>query len=301
MATVLIAGGTGLIGRRLSILLQNRGYTVIHLSRTRNLEATFPAYAWDLQRQTIEQEAIEQADYIINLAGAGIADKPWTAARKKLIIESRTQSNALLRKAALERSTPLRAYLASAAIGIYGDRGDSLLTEDSSPGGSGFLVESCQAWEAAIREWAPTGIRTVGIRIGLVLSTEGGALPKLTMSLPLGIAPYFGRGQAWYSWIHIDDLAALFVHAMEQEDLSGFYNGVAPHPVRNKELVEAAVEAKKAKAVLVPTPTFALRLGMGEMADAVLSSARVSAAKVENTGFTFAFPDIQSALQDLFS
>lgn len=300
MATVLIGGGTGLIGSRLSELLQIEGHTVLHLSRSKNLEAKYPAYEWDLHRQSIDMEAVEQADYIINLAGAGIADKPWTSDRKQIIIESRTKSNALLRKAALERSTPPKAYIASAAIGIYGDRGDTLLTEDSEPGQSGFLAESCLAWEAAIKDWIPTGIRTVGIRIGLVLANKGGALPKMKMSLPVGVAPYFGNGQAWYSWIHIDDVARLFIHALENEEMAGFYNGVAPHPVRNKTLVKAMVDAKNAKALLVPAPAFALRLGMGEMADAVLSSARVSADKTEATGFDFAYPKVEDAFQALF-
>lgn len=300
MATVLIGGGTGLIGSRLSELLQIEGHRVLHLSRTKDLGAKFPAYEWDLHQQTIDMEAVEQADYLINFAGAGIVDKPWTSARKKVIIESRTKSTALLRKAALERSTPPKAFIASAAIGIYGDRGDTLLSEESAAGSGGFLVESCQEWEAAIKDWLPTGIRTVGIRIGVVLSTEGGALPKLMMSLPIGVAPYFGNGQAWYSWIHLDDLARLFIHAMEQEEMAGFYNGVAPNPVRNKALVKAMVDAKNSKAILIPTPAFALRLGMGEMADAILSSARVSSDKTEASGFSFDYPEIDDAFQALF-
>lgn len=300
MATILIGGGTGLIGNRLSELLEIEGHTVWHLSRTKDLEAKYPAYEWDLDRQSIDMEAVEQADYLINLAGAGIVDKPWTAGRKKVIIESRTRSNDLLRKAALERSTPPSAYIASAAIGIYGDRGDTLLTEDSEAGQEGFLVESCQQWEASIQDWMSTGIRTVGIRIGFVLSRQGGGLPKMMMSLPIGLAPYFGNGQAWYSWIHIDDLARLFMHALNKEDMQGFYNGVAPHPVRNKELVQEMVNAHPAKAILIPTPAFALRLAMGEMADAILSSARVSANKTEASDFTFNYPEARDAFQALF-
>lgn len=301
MATVLIAGGTGLIGRRLSELLEQKGFEVLHLSRNKNLEAKYPAYEWNLFQQTIDMEAIEKADYIINLAGAGIADKPWTANRKKVIIESRTQSNALLLKAVKGSKKPPKAYIASAAIGIYGDRGDTLLTEESTPGQKGFLAESCRQWEAAINEWKTTAIRTVGIRIGLVLANEGGALPKLTMSLPVGVAPYFGNGKAWYSWIHINDLARIFVQAIEDESLEGYYNGVAPKPVQNKDLVQAVVSAKKAKAVLIPTPAFALRIALGEMADTVLSSSKVSSQKIEQAGFIFDHPDIESALGNLFA
>ena len=298
MATILIAGGTGLIGKRLSELLSIEGHQVIHLSRTEDLEATFPAYKWDLQEQTIDHRAIEQADYIINFAGAGIADKPWTENRKTVIIESRTKSNALLLKAVQAAEKPPKAYIASAAIGIYGDRGDDLLTEESHPGSTGFLAESCIQWEAAINAWQSTNIRTVGIRIGVVLANDGGAFPKMKMSLPVGVVPYFGDGQQWYSWIHIDDICRIFIHAIENESMSGYYNGVAPHPLRNKALMEALVKAK-GKGLTVPAPAFALKLAMGEMAEVVLSSAKISAEKILETGFTFNYPTAESAFKAL--
>ncbi|MEO0339423.1 MAG: TIGR01777 family oxidoreductase [Bacteroidota bacterium] len=300
MSTILIAGGTGLIGNRLSELLTIEGHQVTHLSRTENLSAAYPAYAWDLQKQEIDERAVLQADYIINLAGAGIADKPWSKARKELIISSRTQSTALLLKAIEETKHQPKAYLASAAIGIYGDRGDKLLTEESAVGKKGFLAESCIAWEAAIKEVEATGLRTVTIRIGVVLANGGGAFPKMTMSLPFGVAPYFGFGQQWYSWIHIDDLARMFIYAINQEELDGIYNGVAPHPEKNKALVEKTVKASGKKALVVPTPAFALRVGMGEMADVVLSGAKISSQKIEDVGFEFLYPKLEDALAQLF-
>ena len=300
MSTILIAGGTGLIGNRLSELLTIEGHQVIHLSRTENLSATYPAYAWDLQKKVIDERAVLQADYIINLAGTGIADKPWTKARKELIISSRTQSTALLLEAIKKTKHQPKAYLASAAIGIYGDRGNELLTEESAAGKKGFLAESCIAWEAAIKEVEATDLRTVAIRIGVVLANSGGAFPKMSMSLPFGVAPYFGFGQQWYSWIHIDDLARMFIHAIQQEDIEGFYNGVAPNPETNKALVEKMVQMSGKKALAVPTPAFALRLGMGEMADVVLSGAKISSQKIEDTGFQFLYPKLEDALKQLF-
>lgn len=301
MAKILIAGGSGMIGTRLSEVLTQQGHQVIHLSRTAAPEATYPRYQWDLGRGIIDPAALEQVDYIINLAGTGIADKPWTKARKKLIIDSRTQSNALIKKAIEEGKVQPKAYLASAGIGIYGDRGDELLSEDSPLGNKGFLPESCKAWEASIRSVALTGVRTIAFRIGLVLSTKGGALPKFTMSLPAGLAPYFGNGQYWYSWIHMDDVVGMFLHAIENEAVEGFYNGVAPNPVRNKDMMKQIVKEKKAKAVLVPTPTLGLRIAMGELADVVLTGSKVSPNKIQSTGFSFKYPDLSGALRALFT
>jgi uncharacterized protein (TIGR01777 family) len=298
MPTVLIAGGTGLIGTRLSKLLQARGYKVNHLSRTRDLHAAFPAYQWDLNKGTIDAEAVQTADYVINLAGAGIADKRWTTARKKLIIESRVQSAELLLQAFEEQDHAPKAYLSSAAVGYYGDRGAEWLDEESAPG-QGFLPESCIAWEEAIQGVAETSLRTVALRIGIVLSTRGGAMEKMMLPMNFAAATYFGDGSQYYSWIHIEDLCRMFIWALENEKAAGFYNAVAPEPVTNKELTKTLGEAMDKPSVLVPAPAFALRLAMGEMADAILSSARVSSQKVVEAGFEFAFTDLLEAMRDL--
>lgn len=298
MPTVLIGGGTGLIGSRLSERLEKKGYGVLHLSRRANPNGRFPAAHWDIETGTIDPEAVRQADYVINLAGAGIADKPWTEARKELIIESRTRTTALLRKSFTNNGHHPQAFVSSAAIGFYGDRGDTLLTEEAQPG-TGFLSESCVAWEKAIREVALTGVRTVGIRIGVVLSTQGGALEKMLLPLKVGVSTYFASGSQWYSWIHLDDLCDLFIHALENSALAGFYNGVAPNPVRNKALAKMLLRASGKKGLVLPAPTFALRVAMGEMADVVLQSTRVSSEKTQRTGFQFQYPELEPALQDL--
>jgi uncharacterized protein len=157
MPTVLIAGGTGLVGSRLSQLLKEKNYTVLHLSRTKDLSAEFPAYQWDLKTSFIEDEAIEKADYIINFAGAGVADKPWTKARKKLIIDSRVNSTLLLKTYIEHKKSPLKAYISASAVGYYGNRGDQLLKESDPPGSSGFLAESVSIWEEAIKKVGETG------------------------------------------------------------------------------------------------------------------------------------------------
>jgi len=298
MSTVLIGGGTGLIGTRLSALLKAKGYEVMHLSRTARPDAEFPAFEWDVEAGTIDEAAVEKADYVINLAGAGIADRPWTKARKKLIISSRVQSAALLADTFQKLGHQPKAYLSSSAIGYYGDRGNEWMSEDAAPG-NGFLSESTQAWEEAIKGVAETGVRTVGLRIGIVLSTQGGALEKMLIPFRFYTGTYFGDGEQWYSWIHIDDIARMFIYALETEALSGFYNGVAPNPVTNKRLVTQMKEALNSPALIVPAPAFAMRLAMGEMADAVLDSTRVLADKIQATGFTFEYPAIDKALDQL--
>ncbi len=298
MPTVLIGGGSGLIGTRLSQLLDDQGYDVLHLSRKERPNAPFRTYQWDVQAGTIDEEAVQQADYVINLAGAGIADKPWTKSRKELIISSRVNTARLFRDAFQRLNDYPKAYLSSTAIGYYGDRGEQLVQE-SDPPGQGFLSESTQAWEKAIQEVAETGVRTVGIRIGIVMSTQGGAMEKMMIPFRFYAGTYFGDGQQWYSWVHIDDVCRLFIHAMEQEEMSGFYNGVAPHPARNKDLVEQMKDAMGQTAVVMPAPAFAMRLAMGEMAHAVLDSTKVSAEKTLSTGFRFEHPELGPALKDL--
>ncbi len=298
MSTVLLAGGSGLIASRLSHLLRDKGYEVLHLSRHPRQGGAFPAYQWDPAKQTIDDEAVLRAGYVINLAGAGIADKPWTRARKQLIIGSRVDSARLLLRTFERLGHRPGAYISSSAIGYYGDRGAEWLDESSEPG-EGFLPESCIAWENAIGAAAKAGIRTVGIRIGIVLSTQGGAMEKMLQPFRFRGGAYFGDGSQWYSWIHIDDLCRMFINAIEDSSMQGFYNGVAPNPVSNKELTEAIKGALGKPALIVPAPAAILRLAMGEMADVVLSSTRASSKKIETAGFEFLFPTLEKALPDL--
>lgn len=299
MKNVLIAGGTGLLGLHLSRLLRGAGYTVSHLSRRLNPDAEFPAYAWDVTKGTLDTSAFSQADYIINLAGSGIADKRWTASRKRDIIESRTQSTLLLKKYLQTSTHRVKAYVSASAIGFYGERGNELVSENS-PKGSGFLAESTAAWENAIKEVEKTGVRTVAIRIGVVLSTQGGALEKMLLPFTVRTGVYFGSGEQWFSWVHIEDLCNVFAWAIENEKAKGVYNAVSPTPLSNHDLTEAIATAKGGGYLLLPAPAFGLRIAMGEMADVVLNSTKVSAQKIQNEGFQFQFPEAVAALEDLF-
>lgn len=298
METILITGGTGLVGNRLSHILKQRGYKIIHLSRKENLSGTFPAYQWDINKETIDPRALEQADYIVHLAGAGVADKMWTASRKKVIMDSRVKSAALLQAKLKEIKKQPKAIICASASGYYGNRGDKLLDESSSMG-RGFLAEVVKKWEAANTNFSDSTARVALLRIGIVLSTQGGALAKMLPSYKVRTGAYFGSGEQYYSWIHIDDLCQMFVHAIETETVEGIYNAVAPNPVTNKYLAEAIGKGMNKSVFLAPVPAFALRLAMGDMAAIVLDGVNLSSNKITNSGFKFSFDDVTEALRDL--
>lgn len=298
MTKVLIAGGTGLVGKRLSHLLSQKGYEVAWLSRSKKDDSPYQIYQWDIKAQTIEAEAIEHADYVINLAGAGIADQLWTKSRKKAIINSRTEGTRLLKKQIQQAKNKPKAYISASAVGYYGDRGNEWMNEHSSAG-DGFLSKTTILWEDAIQEVAKTGVRTVALRIGIVLSTQGGAMEKMLLSFKVRVGAYFGDGSQWYSWIHLDDLCRMFIAAIENEEMKGVYNAVAPEPATNKVLTEQLAEALDKASLVVPTPAFVLKMGMGDMSSVVLNSTRVSSKKIERAGFEYKHADLLPALRDL--
>ena len=301
MTKVLIAGGKGLIGSHLSAWLAAKGYEVAHLSRRADTSGPYKTYTWDPAAGRIDAAAVQGADYIINLAGEGIADKPWTQARKEAIIQSRTDSAHTLLQACLQQGIRPKAYLAASAIGYYGHQAEQLLPETAGPG-RGFLADSCVAWEQATAEVAASlQVRTFVLRIGIVLSSKGGALAKMIPPAQLMVSPYFGDGQQWYAWIHIDDIARIFEQAIENEKMEGTFNGVAPQPERNATLARLLPEAMGRTALSFPAPAFALRLALGEMADVILNSNRCVPARLQALGFVFNFPTLLPALKDVLT
>jgi hypothetical protein len=301
MAIVLIGGGSGLIGMRLSELLTENGHEVRHFSRTVEADARYPTFHWDIKKMTYDEAAFKGVTHVIHLAGAGVADARWTDKRKQLIIKSRTESTRLMKQGIKAHGSSVTAYLAGSAIGYYGNSGEQLRTEDD-PAGDGFLSESVSLWEAAINEIPQElNLPTLLVRTGIVLSPDGGALEKMLLPLNFFTSTYFGDGQQWYSWIHIDDIANIFVKGVEDDNFRGLYNGVAPHPARNKAMAQALIDASNKSALLMPAPTFALQLALGEMSHTILDSSKVSAAKLETAGFVFAYPDLLPALEDLLA
>lgn len=301
METVLIGGGSGLIGMQLSEMLLEKGYKVTHLSRHEDLKAKFPKYKWDLEKEFIDLKALAKVDYIINLAGAGVADKRWSEKRKVQIINSRVESTLLIKKAVKQLDKKPKAIICASAIGYYGDRGSEMLSENSMPGTDGFLAKSTQAWESAINKLKSLPVRLAVIRIGIVLSTQGGALQPFLLQNKFRLGNYFGNGKQFYSWIHIEDMCRMFIYTIENDSVSGVFNGVGPNPVQLYDFVKNISKAKDRKALMLPVPEFLVRIGMGEMADIIFGSARVSSEKIEKTGFKFKFEKLVPALKHLIS
>ncbi|MDX2306019.1 MAG: TIGR01777 family oxidoreductase [Microscillaceae bacterium] len=300
MKNILITGGTGLVGQRLTALLQQKNYQVSYLSRSRNTSGAIQTYQWDIPQGKIDEEALQKADYIIHLAGAGVADKSWTAERKKVILESRTQSTLLLYSELKRLDLHPKAFISASAIGYYGlDTGDALLYEDSQAGND-FLAQVTQAWEDAIDKVSTLGIRTAKLRIGIVLSNHGGALPKIVQPIRYGLGAALGTGKQYMSWIHIDDLCRMFIYALENQALEGVYNAVASSPVSNAEFTQVAAQVLHRPLLLPAVPAFALKMALGEMAGIVLGGNRVSNDKIKKSGFSFQFEHLQEALSDLY-
>ncbi len=307
MATVLITGGTGMIGKAITKVLLTRGHTVIILTRNdtnKKLTTGNLSYArWNVQNLTIDKESIAKADYVIHLAGAGVAEKRWSKKRKQEIVDSRVKSGELLVKTLNEIPNNVKAVISASAIGWYGS--DPVIpnphpfTEDAMASND-FLGTACKQWEESIEPVAKIVKRVVKFRIGIVLSKEGGALKEFEKPLYFGIATILGSGKQAISWIHIDDLARLFIAAMENENMNGIYNAVSPCPVSNKELILQLASFKRGK-FFIPfyVPSFALKIVLGEMSIEVLKSATVSSAKVVETGFEFQYPAIKGALANL--
>ncbi len=304
METVLITGGTGLIGRKLSGMLVEKGYSVIILSREKKPQQAQSAIqfaTWDVEKGYLDKDAVAAADHIIHLAGAGVAEKRWTQKRKQEIILSRTQSSGLLVKSLETVPNKVKTVISASAIGWYGPdkRGGAPFKEDL-PAASDFLGDTCRQWEDSISHVTASGKRLVILRTGIVLANEGGALVEFKKPLKAGIATILGNGRQIVSWIHIDDICRMYLHMLQHSNVAGVFNAVAPTPVSNKELTIQLAKKVRGKAYIsLHVPAFALKIALGEMSIEVLKSATVSAAKIRAAGFTFMYPSLEAALQQL--
>jgi uncharacterized protein len=303
MATVVITGGTGMIGTALTRELVRREHAVIILTRkAKNAEGKVVYKEWDVRNGRIDHTAIQEADYIIHLAGAGVADKRWTEKRKREIEQSRVKGSALLVKALQENTNHVRSVISASAIGWYGP--DPQVPNprpfiETDPADSAFLGATCVKWEDSIRPVASLGKRLVILRTGIVLSKEGGAYAEFKKPLKFGAATVLGTGRQVISWIHIDDLVRLYITAIENEQMHGVFNAVAPHPVTNKLFIKTIAKESGRFYLPVPVPSLALKIALGEMSIEVLKSATVSALKVQETGFQFLYPQLAAAVKNL--
>ncbi len=305
MQTVMITGGTGMIGTALTRILLANGYKVIILSRQNEKAAVSDANlemaCWDIEKQQIDTVALGKADHIIHLAGAGIADKRWTKKRKLVIINSRVESSRLIAQSLEKIPNKVRTVISASATGWYGP--DPQIPNnrpfvESDPSFTDFLAQTCKQWEAAISQVQQSGKRLVIIRTSPVLSKKGGMMEKLIRPMRFGIAPVLGNGKQVISWIHIDDIVNMYITAMENETMNGIYNAVSPEPVSNKIFTVELARSRKKYFIPVRVPGFLLTIMKGAVSTEVLKSCTVSCGKIKATGFTFRFPTLLSVLND---
>ena len=307
MATVLISGGTGMIGSHLSQHLIERGYKVIILTRDKNKSSQNPdiSYSyWNVEKNFIDGEVVRKADHVIHLAGAGVMDKKWTEAYKNVILSSRTKSAGLIIDCLKDHDHHIKSFVSASAIGLYGEDEKNLKNKkefvETDLAADDFLGKTTLLWEASTDPLSSLGIRLIKLRTGIVLCNNGGVLKEYKMPLRFGIAPVLGNGKQTISWIHIDDLCRMYCEAIENGYLNGSYNAVAPHPVSQKTLILAlAQKLRNNFFTAVHVPSFLLKLRFGNRSIEILKSATVSSKKITVAGFTFLYPTIDAALNEL--
>ncbi len=294
---VLISGGTGLIGGALTNLLLTKGYEVAHLSRTPNAKSKIIQYHWDVDRQELDTDSLIDTDVIINLAGASLNHR-WTPEYKNIILRSRVDGTRLIRQSLNEVTHQVKCVISASAAGYYPDQHNKVFTESDDPG-KDFLALVCEKWEAEALKFENLNIRTVRSRIGLVLSPEGGALPEITRPIRYWVGAALGSGRQLLSWIHINDLCRMFLHAIENTEMQGAYNFVGSQVVTNQQLTSSIAHSLGKKIILPAIPAAALKLVLGEMAEIVLRSNGLSNHKFTSTGFKLQFQELDDALTDL--
>lgn len=299
---VLITGGTGLIGRRLTQMLLKKGYEVAFLSREKSNIPSVQVFEWDIQKGYIEEGALDNLHFLVHLAGTNVGEGRWTEERKKSILESRTESIRLIARKLAEKQIKPAAFVSASGISYYGqDTGDARNTE-TTPAGSDFLAHVSIEWEKAADEIAALGIRTVKLRTGIVISKDGGAIPKMALPARFGAGAPLGSGKQWMSWIHLDDMCRLYIEALENESWHGAYNSVAAPPVTNEALTKAICKALNRPQWLPNVPAFALKLAFGKMAAVVLGGNYVVNERIaDETGFEYRYGDLESALREELS
>ena len=297
MSTILITGGSGLIGSALTKALQHEGHSVRWLSRTAGERNGVKAYAWDVDKGTMDAVALQGVDHIIHLAGAGIADKRWTDARKKELERSRAESARLLLRIAKAQGFAPKSFISSAGINYYGAvTSEHVFTENDAPGHD-HIAHLSKVWEEAADEWARL-CRVVKLRTPLVLARDGGGLKKLAMPVRFGLGAPLGSGKQWMPWVHVDDLVRIYQHALANDAMHGAYNVNASEQPTNRDFTKAVANALGKPMFLPAVPDFLLKLALGELRSILLGGSRASNAKLLGTGFTFRYDTLAPALKN---
>lgn len=294
MTKILISGGTGLVGTHLVKKFQKKGYEVAILSRNPKAKNE---YKWNVSKSYIDKKALENTSYIIHLAGAGIADKRWSKKRKKTLISSRVETIKLLYKYVNKYNINIKGFISASGVGYYGiSASDKIYTENDSAG-TDFLSEVCKKWEKQAKEFKKTHIPTTILRTGVVLATKNSALQK--MNTPLFLS-YLGNGKQHFPWIHITDLCNLYIKAVEDNNFRGIFNAVAPDFKTNKSFIKTLSEVIKKPIFPLAVPKFVLKIIFGKMSSILLKGNRISAEKTQQH-YSFRFPDLKSALKDIYN
>jgi len=298
---VLISGGGGLIGKYLTSLLLAEGYRVSHLSRNQDQFGKVRVYRWDPSKGILAPSVVDGVDYIVHLAGVNIGEGRWTKSRKNEIIRSRVESADLIRKVVSENKIPIRAFITASGINYYGTTTSEKVFCETDLPGTDFPATVCKSWEEAADRFSKEGIRTVKLRTAVVLDKDKGALPRLILPTRYGILAIPGSGNQFLPWIHINDLCRIYLKAIQNSNMAGVYNAVAPHHVTNFEFLRTVDEILNRRLIKIRVPAIFLEIFFGKMSSLILEGSRVSPEKIKNAGYRFEFDNLHNALTDIIS
>ena len=298
-SSVLITGGSGLIGRYLTAVLLSEGYTVSHLSRNNGTSGKVRVFRWNPENETVDPGIFDGVDYLIHLAGANIGDKRWTKKRKEEIVTSRVATARLLHRIIVENRITLKGYITASATGYYGSLTSERIFTEKDPPAEDFLGTTCRLWEEGADLFADMGIRTVKIRTAVVLEKSDSALSKLMKPARFGLVVRLGNGKQYFPWIHINDLCNIYLKALKDQNMSGAYNAVAPEHINHNDFVRTMARVMDIPVFLPPVPSGIVRMVMGEMSDIVLKGSRISSEKIIKAGYNFRFEKLDAALKNV--
>jgi uncharacterized protein (TIGR01777 family) len=302
MATILITGGTGLIGLRLAEMLKKQDHRLHLLSRNDKPVKHYDAvFSWDVQSGRIDESAFDGVDIIVHLAGAGIADHRWTDDRKKEILSSRVDSAKLIHETLKRRNQKINVFVSGSAIGWYGAHSDSLTHNETEPAASDFMGETCRKWELSADLFKDVAERIVKIRTGVVLSKTSGALPKMAQPVKWFVGSPLGSGKQQIPWIHLDDICAIFSNAVSDSRYYGPINATATENCSNKEFTKALAKVLHRPMIPIHVPSFVIKALFGEMAVVVLEGSRVSNHRIKQMGYSFQYPSLETAIRNILA
>ncbi|MCB9189200.1 MAG: TIGR01777 family protein [Flavobacteriales bacterium] len=296
---VLITGGSGLVGMSLTRSLLSKDIEVVHLTRHKNSKAGVKTFEWDYKRKYLEQGALNGITHIVHLAGAGIADKPWTMKRKREIVKSRVQTARLLLEKASEQNILLQKFISASGIGFYGAITSEKVFNESDQRGSDFVAECCVQWENQAKKFEDICDVAI-IRTGLVLAKNEGALGKLESSVKRGLGSPIGSGNQYMPWIHIDDLTGIYEKALIESPFKGIFNAVASQHVQNKDFMVSLATALNKKIILPKIPAFMMKFIFGEMSEILLEGSRIDNKKLIDSGYQFKYNYLETTLKELY-